>query len=324
MAESKQDEPEDMSMKLISLEEKTNKLENIVTEISKEVHSVLTDVRTVTTDLENPLNFLQGLGIDEVMLSMAENITENKLKDFMEKKLESLTKTVVEGKLKELVDQMVRKFIDEQIGMMIEGKIKELKAKGELKLPLDSEELQKAMEEKIKQIIKIDDIKSSILIEIEKTIKMDLENQLKSELESFRQKFPEMFQAQDSEATSHDQRQSAKKTGHQKNSNNEVGVIGLTACASALLQICGRRGAERAIDDHYTMGWISEEHRAALIRIMSLLNSREIEDKGIKLNDNAVIAYLFEKISSGTDADFMMVLNLLNKLSDLPLNMSVH
>jgi len=100
------------------------------------------------SELDNPMNYLKGLGIDEVMISMAENITEKKLTEFMERKLDDYTKSVVEGKLKESTDQLVKKFVEEQIGGIIEGKIKEMKDKGILKVPINPEELKKAMEEK--------------------------------------------------------------------------------------------------------------------------------------------------------------------------------
>ncbi|MEM2002954.1 MAG: hypothetical protein QXT77_09940, partial [Candidatus Methanomethylicaceae archaeon] len=114
---------EDLGMKVLQLEEKTNKLESAFSRISKESAAVLTDIRAVLSELENPMNYLKGLGIDEVMITMAENITEKKLKEFMEKRLEGLVRTVVEGKLKEILESMVIKCIQEQAGSIIEAKI---------------------------------------------------------------------------------------------------------------------------------------------------------------------------------------------------------
>jgi len=332
------EETEDTGMKLIQLEEKTNKLENALAEISKETRAVLGDVRTILTDLENPMNYLKGLGIDEVMLTMAENITEKKLKDFMEKRLEALVKTVVEGKLKEMVDSLIAKFIEEQVGSIIEGKIKEMKEKGILKVPIDVDELKKALDSKLTEAISSGEIRGNFEESIQQSVKAEVEKFTKESStlqESMKSEFEKMLTNEvtriPEEISLIDQSQSqsrapgepplaAKKELGKKSEvpgEAEISLVGLTACAGALMQIFGRRGAERSIDEHYRMGRCGEDMRSSLLRVMCTINSRSLpEDNEGTVADHMTANYLFEKLANGgTDMDFVMVLNLVSTMA---------
>ncbi len=309
------EEGEDLEMKVVTLEERTNKLENAVGEISKEVRTVLSDVRGTITELDNPMNFLKGLGIDEVMLSMAENITESKLKEFMEKRLEALTKTVVEGKLRELVDQLIKKFVDEQIGTIIEGKIKELRERGILNVPIDPDELKKALDEKLSEVIKLEDIKTALREELLGTIKSELEGRLKAEIEALRQDLPEVLSNNDGTSPAVEQNlKGARPPGGIK---TVAGIVGLTACAGALMRLSGRKGSERVIDDYYRRGLISDEARSALLRLISIITTKDLPDeREIGIDDQIMITYLFDKLTDGgSDTDFLIALMLLNRAS---------
>lgn len=313
------EEGEDLDMKVVTLEERTNKLENVVSEISKEVRTVLSDVRGTITELDNPMNFLKGLGIDEVMLSMAENITESKLKEFMEKRLEALTKTVVEGKLRELVDQLIKKFVDEQIGAIIEGKIKELREKGILNVPIDPNELKKALDEKLSEVIKLDDIKTALREELLKMIKPELEGHLKAEIEALRQSLPETLSNSTNTAPALEQGL-PKGACTPAGAKTVAGIVGLTACAGALMRLSGRRGSERVIDDYYKRGLIPDEARSALLRLISIITTKDLPDeREIGIDDQIMITYLFDKLTDGgSDTDFLITLMLLNRASHYP------
>lgn len=328
------EETEDAGMKLIQLEEKTNKLENAIAEISKETRAVLVDVRTILTDLENPMNYLKGLGIDEVMLSMAENITEKKLKDFMEKRLETLVRTVVEGKLKEMVDGLIAKFINEQVGSIIEGKIRELKEKGILKIPIDVDELKSALNAKLTEAISSgvirgeleESVQKSVKAEIEKlakesstlqeSLKSEFEKMLKNEVTRIKEEISQIDQSQSQSSPVPKAKNEQDRKPGERN-RPEISLVGLTACAGALMQIFGRRGAERAIDDHYRMGSLTEETRSSLLRIMCTINVRSLpEENEGTVADHMTANFLFEKLANGgSDLDFLMVHNLVNSMA---------
>ncbi len=311
------EEGEDLAMKVVSLEERTNKLENIVNEISKEVRSVLSDVRGTITELDNPMNFLKGLGIDEVMLSMAENITESKLKEFMEKRLEAMTRTVVEGKLRELVDQLIKKFVDEQIGAIIEGKIKELRAKGILNVPIDTDELKKVMDEKLSEVIKFDDVRTALREDLLKTVKSELEERLKVEIEALKQSLPETSLSDDAIASALKERSNSGNIPCSPGTKTTAGIVGLTACAGALMRLSGRKGSERIIDDYYKRGLISDEIRSALLRLISIISAKDLPDeREVGIDDQVMMTYLFNKLTDGgSDTDFLITLMLLGKTS---------
>jgi archaellum component FlaD/FlaE len=329
------EEQEDAGMKLLQLEEKTNKLENALTEISKETRAVLGDVRTVLTDLENPMNYLKGLGIDEVMLTMAENITEKKLKEFMEKRLESLVRTVVEGQLKEMVDGHIAKFVEEQVGSIIEGKIREMKEKGILKVPIDVDELKRALDSKLAEVMGSDAVKGNFNETIQQSIKSEIEKLTKQNgalQESMRNEFEGMLKKETSRirdelldpvnqiqnsAPSVIKKEEERKLAKQPTAG--VSLVGLTACAGSLMHIFGRRGAERAVDDYYRMGWFSDETKSSLLRIMSIINTKRMpDDNEVSINDHVIATYLFEKLGNGgNDIDFIAILNLLNTSASL-------
>lgn len=329
------EEAEDAGMKLIQLEERTNKLEKALTDISKETQAVLVDVRTVLTDLENPMNYLKGLGIDEVMITMAENVTEKKLKEFMEKRMESLVKTVVEGKLKEMVDNIVAKFADEQVGSIIEGKIREMKENGIFKVPIDVDELKKALDAKLAETLSSDSVKGNFNETIQQSIKAELERLTKQngELqESMRNEFESLLKKETSRIREElldpaNQIQGSFQPPTKNEQGNKltkqvttgVSLVGLTACAGSLMHIFGRRGAERAVEDYYRMGWVSDEMKSSLLRIMSVIDARHLpDDNEVSINDHVIATYLLKKLGNGgSDMDFLAILNLLNASKSL-------
>ncbi|MBC7120513.1 MAG: hypothetical protein H5T33_02860 [Candidatus Methanosuratus sp.] len=320
------EEDEDLGMKIIQLEEKTNKLEGAVAEISKEARAILNDVRVVLTDLENPMNYLKSLGIDEVMLAMAENITENKLKEFMEKRLETLVRTVVEGKLKETVNAIIAEFMEKEAGGIIEGKIRDMKEKGILNVPINVDELKKALDEKLSEAINMDELKGTLKKELEDSIQKDLGQSIgkdKSALESLKgalkqEILTELSQTrfpQEGTEMAH-----AERISNQNRQRQPVSIVGITACAASLVRIFGRRGAERVVDDNYRLGRINEDTRSSLIRAISIMSAGEVLDmsyeKECNMEDHVLVTYLFDRLGNGGgDVDFLVVANLLGSSS---------
>jgi hypothetical protein len=295
------EQDEDIGMKVIKLEKKTSDLEKSINEVSNATRAILTDVRNVLTELDNPMNYLKGLGIDEVMLSMAENITEKKLTEFMEKKLEDYTRNVVEGKLKESTDQIVKSFIDEQMGSIIEGKVKEMKEKGILTIPINPEELKKVMDEKISNIINIDEIKDMIKKDLYPLIDKEMKNILKELVSKGYLKQSNKDVSQSDERITEDTKI--------VNEQHKIGTIGLTACAGALMHMFGRNGAESIVNDYYKRAWIDYELRQSLLDLMETIQSKDIpNEKEIGVNEHAIAAYLFDKLKSGSDLDFVVIL----------------
>jgi len=305
------DQDEDVGMKVIRLERKTNDLEKLVNEISKQTHSVLFDVRNVLTELDNPMNYLKGLGIDEVMISMAENITEKKLTEFMERKLDDYTKSVVESKLKESTDQLVKKFIDEQVGGIIEGKIKEMKDKGILKVPINPDELKEAMEDKMAEIINSEEMQEKMKEDLIPILEGKLKKALIRDLKEPRlepQEAPP--RGENLPAVITQEAQSVKPKEQEAVMPSKIGSVGLTACAGSLMQMFGRKGAESIVDDYYKRGWIDYELRQSLLELMSTIQTRDIPDeKDIGVNEHAIAAYLFDKLTkNGSDLDFVVIM----------------
>lgn len=305
------DQDEDVGMKVIRLERKTNDLEKLVNEISKQTHSVLFDVRNILTELDNPMNYLKGLGIDEVMISMAENITEKKLTEFMERKLDDYTKSVVESKLKESTDQLVKKFIEEQVGGIIEGKIKEMKDKGILKVPINPDELKEAMEDKMAEIINSEEMQEKMKEDLIPILEGKLKKALIRDLKEPRlepQEAPP--RVENLPAVIAQEAHSVKPREQEAVMPSKIGSVGLTACAGSLMQMFGRKGAESIVDDYYKRGWIDYELRQSLLELMSTIQTRDIPDeKDIGVNEHAIAAYLFDKLTkNGSDLDFVVIL----------------
>lgn len=328
------EEGEDIGMKVIQLEEKTNKLEGAVAEISKETRAVLNDVRVVLTDLENPMNYLKGLGIDEVMLSMAENITENKLKEFMEKRLEALVRTVVEGKLKETVNNLIVEFMEKEVGSIIEGKVREMKEKGMLKVPIDVEELRNALDNKLSEALESGNF-DRLVDRMKEDLFESLKGELGSKLAKDRQTVESLKAALKQEILAELAAQG--QTVHQCESDkgptfggvvappqhkekeaqkHPVSAVGTTACAAALVRIFGRRGAERVVDDNYRLGRINEDTRSSLMRSISIMCAGETVDvqyeRESTVEDHLLVTYMFERLGNGgRDLDFVVLTNLL-------------
>jgi len=315
---------EDLGMKLLQLEEKANKLEASFLKISKETESVLSDVRTVLTELENPMNYLKGLGIDEVMLTMAENITEKKLKEFMEKRLEGLVRTVVEGKLKEVIEGMITKFVQEQATSLIEAKIREMKENGLLKVPIDVDELKRALDEKLKEVVNSGELKPLVEDVVRESMNAEakkiIEEKLKENLDILRSALFEdlmkdlsgpIDQLKKATVPAPNSRNNKARTPDEGPSNTSI--VGITACASALIQIFGKRGAERAVEEYYRMGWFSDEVKSSLLRALSTLNYKGFpEERDADMKEHLVVTYLFDKLmKSAPDIDFLITLNLL-------------
>ncbi|MCX8182683.1 MAG: hypothetical protein N3D12_06145 [Candidatus Methanomethyliaceae archaeon] len=311
-------------MKILQLEEKTNKLEIAFSKISKESAAVLTDIRAVLSELENPMNYLKGLGIDEVMLTMAENITEKKLKEFMEKRLEGLVRTVVEGKLKEILESMVIKCIQEQAGSIIEAKIREMKEKGLLNVPINVEELKKALDDKLKDFVNSGDFKPQFEKLVRDFMKEEtnkiIQSECKENLDSLRSLLFEDLMKAISDPISKGGGQRAAKNGKNIGEISGEGaqstsLVGIMACANVLINIFGRRGAERAVDEYYRMGWFSESLKSSLLRALSVINSKDApEVREAKDHEHLVVTYLFEKLTKGApDTDFLITLGLLNR-----------
>ncbi|MCS7098575.1 MAG: hypothetical protein NZ922_06325 [Candidatus Methanomethyliaceae archaeon] len=281
---------EDFSIKMIQIEDRISKLESALSEISGNTTAVLSDIRTVLTELENPMNYLKGLGIDEVVLTMTENVMEKKLKEFLEKRLDVLVRSFVENKLKEIVEPIIMKCLQEQAHIMIEEKIKEMKDKGILKVPIDTNELKNALDEKLKEFINSEKL-NSMLKEI-------IGNIISGERLFGDQLFKEI----------------PKQLNDLKNSSSNTGsIVGLTACASILIQMFGKSGAEKIVEECYRIGWLSDEVKSSLLRVLSVINSENIsESKDPNIRDYIVAMFLFDKLTKGaSDLDFIMVLKLL-------------
>ncbi|MEM1856172.1 MAG: hypothetical protein QXG70_04295 [Candidatus Methanomethylicaceae archaeon] len=227
---------EDSNIKLIQIEDRINKLENIISEISKSTSAILSDIKTVLSELENPMNYLKNLGIDEVILTMTENIMEKKLKEFLEKRLETLVKSIVENKLNEIVNP--------------------------------------------------DLLKSMLKEVVEKTINEDY-GIIKNNNE--------------------------KQLNEIKPLSNTKSIIGITACASALIQMFGKSNAERIIEECYKTGWLSDDMKISLLRALSMINSNNSSEyKEPTIKDYVVAMFLFDKLVRGApDIDFIMTLKLL-------------
>ncbi|MGC8936335.1 MAG: hypothetical protein ACP5KV_03090 [Candidatus Methanomethylicaceae archaeon] len=312
---------EDIGIKLLQLEEKTNKLEAAISGISKETNSVLSDVRTVLTELENPMNYLKGLGMDEVMLTMAENITEKKLKEFMEKRLESLVRTVVEGKLKESLEAMITKFVQEQSGPIIEAKIKEMREKGLLKVPIDVEDLKRALDER-PDVLTSEQVKLILETHLRDLVREEakkvLDEKMKESLTSLKSALLDDLMKDLSDPLDQLKRMNLSQN---KNISYETptgdaqttSIVGITACASALMQIFGRRGAERVVEEYYKMGRLSDDVKSSLLRALSVINSKGLpEERETDFKDHLVVTYLFDKlVRNAPDIDFLIALNLM-------------
>ncbi|MEM4479464.1 MAG: hypothetical protein QXV07_05410 [Candidatus Methanomethylicaceae archaeon] len=277
---------EDSNIKLIQIEDRINKLENIISEISKSTSAILSDIKTVLSELENPMNYLKNLGIDEVILTMTENIMEKKLKEFLEKRLETLVKSIVENKLNEIVEPIVLKCLQEQAQIMIEEKIKEMKEKGILKIPIDVDELKRVLDNKLNEIVNPDLLKSMLKEVVEKTINEDY-GIIKNNNE--------------------------KQLNEIKPLSNTKSIIGITACASALIQMFGKSNAERIIEECYKTGWLSDDMKISLLRALSMINSNNSSEyKEPTIKDYVVAMFLFDKLVRGApDIDFIMTLKLL-------------
>lgn len=275
---------EDLNIKLIQIEDRINKLENTISEISKSTSAVLSDIKTVLSELENPMNYLKGLGIDEVILTMTENIMEKKLKEFLEKRLEALVKSIVENKLKDIVEPIILKCLQEQAQVMIEEKIKEMKEKGILKVPIDVDELKRALNDKLNEIVDHNRIKSTLKEVVESIINEDYG-------------IMKDYEGQLDKPTS----------------NNTKSIVGITACASALIQMFGKSSAEKIVEECYKTGWLSDDVKSSLLRVMSMIdpnNTSEFKEPSIR--DYVVAMFLFDKLVRGApDIDFIMALKLL-------------
>jgi len=175
-------EEEDLPTKVFKLEDRVASLEQTLNGMVNDAKQVLTDVRTVLSELENPMNYLKGLGIDEVMLSMAEQITEAKLKEFMDRKISALIKTMVEGRIKDIISSKVKEVLDDELKKTLGEAVQDVRKLIEL---LNSEDFIKALEEKIPQVISPDKIKEEILNELSKEIDSKI-NDLKSSIEAFK------------------------------------------------------------------------------------------------------------------------------------------
>ncbi|MEM4576424.1 MAG: hypothetical protein QW701_03035 [Candidatus Nezhaarchaeales archaeon] len=162
-----QEEEEDIQTKVFKLEGKVASLEQALNNMVNDANQVLTDVRTVLSELENPMNYLKGLGIDEVMLSMAEQITEAKLGDFMDRKVSALIKTVVEGKVKELVTSKVKEILDEELKKTLGEAAQDVKQLVEL---LNSQDFIKALQDKVPQLLNVEKMKEEIVGELMKEL----------------------------------------------------------------------------------------------------------------------------------------------------------
>ncbi|MBS7620235.1 hypothetical protein KEJ21_06300 [Candidatus Bathyarchaeota archaeon] len=269
------------------------------------------------------MNYLKGLGIDEVMLTMAENITEKKLKEFMEKRLESLVRTVVEGKLKESLESMVIKCIQDQAGSIIEAKIKEMKEKGLLNVPINVDELKKTLEDKIKDLMISEEIKPQFEKIINDFIKEGaykiIQAELNENFDSLRSLLFEDLMKALSNPIGKVERGGSTKDGKNAElsveSRQSTTLLGIIACANVLINIFGKRGAERAVEEYYRMGWFSESLRSSLFGALSLVNSKDApEVREAKNHEYLVVTYLFEKLTRGApDTDFLIILELLNR-----------
>ncbi|MBO3802988.1 MAG: hypothetical protein JTT11_03810 [Candidatus Brockarchaeota archaeon] len=305
MIEMLAEQDEDIGMKVVKLEKKTSNLEKSVNEVSNLTRAILTDVRNVLTELDNPMNYLKGLGIDEVMLSMAENITEKKLTEFMERKLEDYTKNIVEGKLKESTDQIIKKFMDEQVGSIIEGKVKEMKEKGVLNVPINPDELKKVMDEKMSSLVSVDEIKELVRKELFPLIEKEVKNDLISSVpRGYGKQAAKDLESVESAAPMRDVEASSVSKA-----NPRISAIGLTACAGALMHMFGRSGAENVVNDYYKREWIDYDLKQSLLDLMGTIQSKDIpNEKEIGVNEHAIAAYLFDKLKSGSDLDFVVIL----------------
>ncbi|MCQ8891948.1 MAG: hypothetical protein NQU41_01040 [Candidatus Methanosuratincola sp.] len=331
------EEGEDIGMKVIQLEEKTNKLEGAVAEISKETRAVLSDVRVVLTELENPMNYLKGLGIDEVMLTMAENITENKLKEFMEKRLESLVRTVVEGKLKETVNNLIAEFMEKEAGSIIEGKVREMKEKGILKVPIDVEELRKALDSKLSEALEsgaLDSLVGRVKGELLESLKGEMGSKLAKDRQTLdslkaalkQEILAEMAAQGQCAARAPEETQVANAAAQpaqqqqREAQKRPISIVGTTACAAVLVRIFGRRGAERVVDDNYRLGRINEDARSSLMRAISIMCASDPVDvpyeRECTVEEHLLVTYMFERLGNGgSDLDFMVLTNLLGNSS---------
>lgn len=166
-AEELVQEEEDIQTKVFKLESKVTSLEQALNNMVNDANQVLTDVRAVLSELENPMNYLKGLGIDEVMLSMAEQITEAKLGEFMDRKISAFIKTVVEGKVKELVASKVKEILDEELKKTLGEAAQDVKQIVEL---LNSQDFIKALQEKVPQLLNVEKMKEEIACELMKEL----------------------------------------------------------------------------------------------------------------------------------------------------------
>jgi len=173
---------EDIQTKIFKLEDRVASLEQMLNSTVGDAKQVLTDVRAILSELENPMNYLKSLGIDEVMLSMAEQITEAKLKEFMDRKISALIKTMVEGRIKDAISSKVKEVLDDELKKALGETVQDVKKLLEL---LNGEELIKALEERIPQVVNPDKIKEDILNELSKEIDSKISD-LKSSLETIK------------------------------------------------------------------------------------------------------------------------------------------
>lgn len=279
---------EDLNIKLIQIEDRISKVENTISEISASTSAVLSDIKTVLSELENPMNYLKGLGIDEVILTMTENIMEKKLKEFLEKRLETLVRSIVENKLKEIVEPLIVKCLQEQAQALIEEKIKEMKEKGILKASIDVDELKRVLDDKLNEIVNQEKLKSM------------LEELVKGII------------SEDNGAVESNEKQDEIKASSIQNAKS---MVGITACASALIQMFGKSGAEKIVEECYKTGWLSDEVKSSLLRVLSMIDSNNApEYKEPTIKDYVVAMFLFDKLTKGApDIDFVMTLKLLKE-----------
>lgn len=171
-------EEEDIQTKIFKLEDRVASLEQTLNSMVSDAKQVLTDVRAILSELENPMNYLKGLGIDEVMLSMAEQITEAKLKEFMDRKISALIKTMIESKVKDTITSKVKEVLDEELKKSLGEAAQDVKKLVEM---LNSQDFLKALEEKISQVINPEKIKQELLEEVTKELNTKIE-EVKSSL----------------------------------------------------------------------------------------------------------------------------------------------
>lgn len=155
--------------------------------------------------------------------------------------------------------------------------IKELGLSGLVESTIE-DKLQEFMSSKLKDIIK----------DIKKTVPQEkIEDSLKEPIKQFKDANIKQFEVN-------------KEGIITKYPFIESEPLKLLICAGCLLYLFGKKGAEKVLDDYSMRGWISNDIKTSLTRVLSMLNADRIPDNvDIRIEDHLIAMCILSKLDGG-------------------------